>query len=141
VGKVPDIPQLLTLYIENPDQYHPAIVQFLASTSPEHLQQFLNAMLERGAKATPWLLEGIQYQTEAFRCLKLAEKCGPKSVAWLIKGLSSANKRTRLACAYALSHTAKDSEEARSALRKASEKETGWTLRFRMREYLKKMEK
>jgi hypothetical protein len=138
-GKVPEIPQLLTIYLDNPTQYHSEVVRFLASKSSKYLEQFLTTLFDSGEKAIPWLLESLPYQINKHFCLKVAKKCGDASIAWCIKGLSSAAKQTRLACAYALSQTAGNSQEVALALNKASEQETGWFTRREMRSYSKKI--
>jgi hypothetical protein len=138
-GKIPDIPELLTLYLGNPSRCHTAVVDFLASRSPESLRQFLTALFDQDDRARPWLLEGLKHQTSRQLCRKLAERCGLGAVPKLIDGLASSDGRTRVACAYALSCVARDSSEARSALQSASQRESSWRARWQMRRYCRSM--
>jgi hypothetical protein len=135
----PDVSALIATFFESESGREARCVAYLASKSIWRLNDFIRTLLDRNPANHSWICEGLLYQREKLLCDQLAERVGIGAVPFLIRGLSSADKNIRTACAYTIARRAGNSGEARIALDTAVRSEGGFLTRWAMRRSLNSM--
>lgn len=135
----PDVSALIAAYFQGESGREARCVALVASKSAWALNDFIRTLLERNLANYTWICEGLLHQREKGLCDQLAERVGNHAVPYLIRGLRSANKQIRTACAYTISRRARNSDDARIALDRAAQNERGFLSRWAMRRFLNMM--